>query len=128
MAEMTGQSAGSYYDDGFQPTAPGETDDGQSTASYSSQEGITAKADVERLTFGLTADTVVVRNLTDELRVAFKDPDANNDAWITVESADSPFVLAGVYGIDASQMWHEQGPTAGGDHDFDVLAVERRGR
>lgn len=128
LAEQTGQSAQSYYQDGYEPLAPGETDDGRSTASYTNIEGITASTDKKEGNLGLVCDTIAIRDLTDELLVAFKDPDEHEDAWITVEAADSPFVLSGVYGIATNRIWYKRGPNASADHDFNVLAVKRRGR
>jgi len=126
VRQMTDESADNYFLDGFEPSEPGESDEGRTQATYSSQEGITAADDVERVNFGLKADTVVLRNITDTLGVAFKDPARHDDAVITVEPADSPFVLSGVHGIAASSMWYESGSTS--SHDFDLLAVKRTGR
>jgi len=125
-AELTDQPT-SYYEDGFEPTAPGESDDGRTTATYSSVEGVTAKTDPRTQDWGFQADTVVVRNIDDELAIAFKDPSRHDDATITLVPEDSPFVLSGVYGIATKKMWFQQGPAAAGDHSFDLLAVKKRG-
>jgi len=126
VEEMTDESATSYFEDGFEPTDPGETDDGSNVATYSSREGITAKEATEQIDFGLTANTVVIRNIDDDLAVSFKDPSEHDDAVITVEPSDSPFVLSGVYGIAAAKMWYET--ASGVEHEFDLLAVKKRGR
>ena len=126
VRQMGGDAADSYFESGYEPREPGESDDGRTTATYTSQEGITAQDDVQRVNFGLTADTVVLRNVDDTLGIAFKDPSRHDDAVITVEPADSPFVLSGVYGIAASSMWYESGSTS--SHDFDLLAVKKTGR
>lgn len=122
--ELTDEDAEEYWSDGFEPTAPGEPDDGQSTATYSSEEGITAQTDsTGEVIFGLTAETVVIRNIDDELEVAFKDPTQHDDAVITVKPKDSPFVISGVNGIHASKLWYKS--TAGRNHEFDVLALKK---
>jgi len=126
-AELTDQPAG-YYQDGFEPTAPGEVDDGRQTAQYSSVEAITASTDAEVEDWGFQADTVVIRNIDDELAVAFKDPSRHDDATITVRPQDDAFVLSGVYGISTKRIWYQQGAGAAGEHSFDLLAVKKRGR
>ena len=118
----------SYYQDGFEETAPGETDEGRRTATYSSVEGLPAETEPQSVTWGFIADTVVVRDLDDTARVAFKDPTEYSDAWMTVQPADSPFVISGVYGIATSKMWFERPDSTDADHAFNLIAVKRRGR
>jgi hypothetical protein len=125
-AELTDRPT-SYYQDGFEPTAPGESDDARQTAQYTSRESITATDSPDTQNWGFEADTIVIRNITDELAVAFKDPAQSEDATITVTTDDDPFVLSGVYGIRTAKMWYQQGNGAAGPADFDLLAVKRRG-
>lgn len=127
-AELTGESVQHYYQEGFEPTDAGESDDGRRTAQYSSREGITATDSPQSSNWGFTADTIVIRSIDDELAVAFKDPNQHDDATITLKPEDSPFVLSGVYGINTSKMWYQVGSNAAGDHAFDLLAVKKRGR
>lgn len=93
---------------------------------YTSREGLTATNSTQLIEFGIRADTLVLRNLSDKLAVAFKNPSEHSDALITVESKDSPFVLSGSHGISASKMWFESGSTS--NHDFDLLAVKSTGQ
>jgi hypothetical protein len=115
----------SYFESGFEEREPGESDDGRNTAVYTSRRGITASDSPQSVNFGLTADTVVIRNLGGPVGVAFKDPTQYDDAIITVTPDQTPFVLAGVYGISASKMWFESADTS--EYDFDLLAVKKRG-
>ena len=126
-AALTDEST-SYYSDGYEPKAPGESDDGQQSPTYASREGLETTGTPKAEKWGFTADTVVIRNLSDEIAIAFKDPNQYDDAVITLTASDSPFVLSGVYGIATSQMYHQTGPNAAGSHTFDLLAVKRRGR
>jgi len=128
IEQMGGSSSNSYFQDGFEETAPGETSDGRRTATYSSVEGLPATVEAADVTWGFIADTVVVRDLDQAAQVAFKDPDQHGDAWITIDPADSPFVVSGVYGIATSKMWFKRPDSTASDHTFSLLSVKRRGR
>jgi hypothetical protein len=120
----------SYWDYGADEPSPGESDTGRPTANYGYLSDITATAEIQGpLNLGRVADTVVIRNFSDELDIAFKDPNQNeDDAFIPIAAADEPFVIAGVYGIATQALWYRQGDGAAGNHTFDVLAVKNRGR
>ena len=125
-AELTDRPT-SYYQDGFEPTAPCVFNEGAQAPDYTSREGLTAVDSPETADWGFQADTIVLRNISDELAVAFKDPSQYEDATITVTTEDDPFVLSGVFGIRAAKMWYQQGANAAGPADFDLLTVRRRG-
>jgi hypothetical protein len=93
------------------------------SAEYASLESLRADGATTEKRLGLQADTLAFRNLSDHIRVAFKNPDETDNAWVTIESGDAPFVLSGVHGIETTVIWYKQAPTAGGPSDFDVLAV-----
>ena len=123
-SELTGDSVEGYYQDGFESLDPGETASSTGTAEYSSREGLIASTDQTAVSsWGFQADTIAVRDVEDDLQVAFKDPDGADDAWITVEPSDSPFVLSGVYGVKASKMWYRAADSAAGQHTFNIITV-----
>lgn len=124
VKEIVGDDVG-YFESGFESREPGESDDSRNTSVYTSRRGVTADDSGGSINFGLTADTVVIRNLGGPIGVAFKNPAQHDDAIITVTADQTPFVLAGVYGISASKMWYESGDTSA--YDFDLLAVKKRG-
>lgn len=124
---LAGEDAG-YYEYGADEPAPGESDRGSRTAEYGYLPGLTATNEKQNANLGRVSDTVVIRNFSDALEVAFKDPQDHDDAWIPLVAEDDPFVLAGVYGIAAQTLWYRQGDGAAGNVTFDALSVKRRGR
>jgi hypothetical protein len=105
-------------------TTAGE--EGQEEPRYHYFEGMTATAGVSKLAeWGYAADTVAIRNTDGPLRVAFKDPDTNDRAFIPVDADETPWVLSGVYGVKARAIWAESGD--GTDVSLDVLVTRAGG-
>jgi hypothetical protein len=103
----------------------GESSDGQ--VQYDALNGVSAGTEWQNLSWGRPCDTVVIHNIGDNLDLALKPPNSTQNARIPIESGDDPFNIAGVFGIEASQLWYKQASTAGGSFTFDVLALRSDG-
>jgi len=127
LLEQTGERDVHYFEDGFESTPPGESEDQNRTPEYASLEGVTVTGELSTLSWDFEAESVAIRSTGDNpVRVAFKDPADHDDAFITLSSGDIPFVFSGLFGLRARGMWFQR-PSNVADYNMDVLTVKRRG-
>lgn len=86
------------------------SDAGVDEADYQSFNDTIDKQETRYRTSNVV-ETAVLHNVSDTVQIAFKDSD-NDNRWIEVEPADSPFTFSGVNGASTKQVWVRVPPGA----------------
>lgn len=90
---------------------------------WATEEAITVDSDLYEVTsWGFPADTVVLL-FDGDLRVAFSDP-AEANSVIPLTAAESPFSIAGIDGLWASEVHYALPEGAAGTVDLRIIAVD----
>ena len=75
----------------------------------------------QRLDFGLVAETVNIRT-TDDIDIAFKNPNNNSSTVIRVRGNESPFTIGGDAGIESAFLWIKEAATASDTPGIQIIA------
>lgn len=77
----------------------------------------------EEMQFGFIAQTVNLR-FSDNVEVAFANPNRNSGKAIPFVAEESPVTLGGFAGVDAPKLWIRKAQTASNDVEAHVIAFE----
>lgn len=84
---------------------------------------LTSTVEYEQVEFGFEAQTVNVR-FTDNVEIAFANPEANSGKVIPFVAEESPVTLGGYAGVDAPKLWIRKATTAAADVEAHVIAFQ----
>lgn len=73
--------------------------------------------------FGLMAEVVNIR-FTDDIDIAFADPEQRRSNIITLKANESPFTIGTDFGINSAFMWVRKAESATNDPTMNVIAFK----